>query len=102
MCFNDMMAIGAISRFWRESVSVPGDISVVGFDDIAFAAYTYPPLTTFEQPKYELGASAAQMLLGRFRAEDQNTPQEQPMALSLRGSMIVRESTAPPRDTAQV
>lgn len=62
-CYNDATAIGAL-RFARESgLRVPEDLSIVGYDDIAFAAYTEPPLTTVAQHKYEMGQAVAKMAL---------------------------------------
>lgn len=49
------------TQFCEEGIQVPRECSVGGFDDIPFAAYIYPPLTTFGQPKYQLGYKATQM-----------------------------------------
>jgi LacI family transcriptional regulator, repressor for deo operon, udp, cdd, tsx, nupC, and nupG len=64
VCYNDMTAIGAMHALKRSGKRIPGDISIVGFDDIAFATYVDPPLTTIHQPKDELGRLAMRMLLG--------------------------------------
>lgn len=95
ICFNDMIAIGVIKTLREADIQVPTDCSVVGFDDIPYAAYSYPPLTTFEQPKYQLGYEAAQMMykLLQSRSELSST---QGQTLMLHGELIVRESTAPP------
>ena len=63
---NDLMAFGAISAAGSAGLRLPRDISVIGFDDIAMAAYCSPPLTTIAQPKHQLGALAARMLLARI------------------------------------
>ncbi|MEA3350710.1 MAG: LacI family DNA-binding transcriptional regulator [Chloroflexota bacterium] len=95
MCFNDMMAIGAIKALREAGKCVPIDFSVVGFDDVPFSAYTYPTLTTFEQPKYQLGYEAAQMMYKFLQSQsDMNSAKGQ--TLMLRGELIVRETTAPP------
>jgi len=65
---NDMMAIGALHAAHAEGVRVPEELSVVGFDDIELAAYTWPPLTTVAQPKEAIGTGAASLLLERIRA----------------------------------
>jgi DNA-binding LacI/PurR family transcriptional regulator len=94
VCFNDLMAIGLIHRYRESNLSVPKNCSVVGFDNIAISAYIVPPLTTFEQPKYELGYAAARMmmnLLNREVQENQTTKTE-----VLRGTLIIRESTTSP------
>lgn len=61
-CSNDEMAIGAINAAKRAGLRVPDDISVVGFDDIEFAAAYDPPLTTVRQPRRALGRTAASLL----------------------------------------
>ena len=95
MCFNDMMAIGAVKALREAGLQVPNDCSVVGFDNIPIAAYQYPPLTTFEQPKYQLGFKAAQMMY-TFLQLQSAISSAQGKTLMLRGELIVRESTAPP------
>ncbi|ALZ85049.1 LacI family transcriptional regulator [Pseudomonas oryzihabitans] len=62
-CCSDEMAIGALQILRRSGVRVPEDISLAGFDDIAFAAYTEPPLTTIAQPAEAFGQRAVAMLL---------------------------------------
>ena len=62
-CYNDMTAIGLLSACYKRGLSVPDDLSVIGFDDIDIAAYTIPPLTTIHQPRLELGQRAMQMIL---------------------------------------
>lgn len=89
---NDLMAIGAMAAARALHIAIPGDLSIVGYDDIGLAAYMNPPLTTVAQPKYELGRVAAQMLLER--TADHSLP---PRRVLLRSSLVVRESTAPPR-----
>ncbi|MEO3743447.1 LacI family DNA-binding transcriptional regulator [Plantactinospora sp. B5E13] len=58
VAFNDMVAFGAMSGLHELGLAVPGDISVTGFDDIPFARYTNPPLTTASIPRNELGRQA--------------------------------------------
>ncbi|MCL6591754.1 MAG: LacI family transcriptional regulator [Firmicutes bacterium] len=67
---NDMMAFGAISAIKEAGLSVPEDISVVGYDDITFTSMVYPPLTTVRQPLFEMGALAAQGLIERINQGD--------------------------------
>ncbi|CAM0553412.1 HTH-type transcriptional repressor CytR [Vreelandella titanicae] len=62
-CESDEMAIGAISRIKEAGLRVPEDISVAGFDDIAFASYSDPPLTTIAQPAEAFGREAVAMLI---------------------------------------
>ncbi|QEM82494.1 LacI family DNA-binding transcriptional regulator [Halomonas binhaiensis] len=63
-CENDEMAIGAIQCIKEQGLRVPDDISVAGFDDIAFARYCDPPLTTISQPAEDFGHEAVALLLG--------------------------------------
>ena len=65
-CFNDNMALAAISSFQLNGVNVPEDISIIGYDNIDFAAFSSPPLTSIHQPKFQLGVEAAQLLLERI------------------------------------
>src|SRR5205823_10333083 len=62
-CFNDEMAIGVINAAKRSGLRVPRDLSVVGFDDIRFARYTDPPLTTVAQPMRDIGEGTVRLLL---------------------------------------
>jgi DNA-binding LacI/PurR family transcriptional regulator len=90
-CYNDMTALGALgvlrARGWR----VPGDISLVGFDDLFVASYTDPPLTTIRQPMIDMGRKAVETLMlligGSRDAASTVVP----------GELIVRKSAAPPR-----
>jgi LacI family transcriptional regulator len=90
-CFNDIAAIGAIRALKDVGLSVPGDVSVVGFDDIQSAAYSTPSLTTVRQPLAEMGKRGAQVLLERIANHDKEYPSEIVMAPEL----VVRESTGP-------
>lgn len=63
VCASDMMALGAIAEVKARGLSVPGDISVVGYDDSPLIAYTDPPLTTVRQPVSAMGAAAVRALL---------------------------------------
>jgi LacI family repressor for deo operon, udp, cdd, tsx, nupC, and nupG len=67
-CASDMVAIGLISGLKREGISVPNDISVVGFDDIEIAEFCDPPLTTIKQNRNGLGRTAAEQLLAQMGA----------------------------------
>ena len=60
---NDQMAVGAALGLQRRALRVPEDVSIVGFDDLPTSQYAIPPLTSVEQPAYELGRLAAQGLL---------------------------------------
>ncbi|MFK7801588.1 MAG: LacI family DNA-binding transcriptional regulator, partial [Anaerolineae bacterium] len=62
MCYNDRTAIGVINGLHQQAISVPNDVSVVGFDDLEIAAYFLPSLTTIQQPHVHLGRQAAEKL----------------------------------------
>ncbi|HEY7497822.1 MAG TPA: LacI family DNA-binding transcriptional regulator [Vicinamibacterales bacterium] len=91
-CFNDEMAMGVIAAARRRGLSVPDDLSVVGFDDIRFAQCVEPPLTTIAQPMREIGEGTVRLLLQILEG---NRPA--PMSVTLPHKLHVRSSTAPPR-----
>lgn len=88
-CENDEMAIGAIQRIRQAGLRVPEDISVAGFDDIPFAAFCDPPLTTIVQPAEEFGRRAVEMLV----AVSENLPLAS-RHVRLPFELVVRASTA--------
>lgn len=90
-CFNDISAIGAIRALKDAGLSVPQDVSVVGFDDILSAAYATPSLTTVRQPLAEMGRRGAQVLLERIADRERHFPAE----IVMKPELVVRESTGP-------
>lgn len=90
-CFNDIAAIGAIRALKDAGCSVPGDVSVVGFDDIQSAAYATPSLTTVRQPLMEMGKRGAQILLERIADREKEIPAE----VTMTPELVIRESTGP-------
>jgi LacI family transcriptional regulator len=91
VCYNDLTAIGAMRAVSRAGCSVPGDVSVVGFDDVELAQWTDPPLTTIAQPKREMGAWAFARVDGL--AATDGTP---PATVRLPTKLVIRGSTAKP------
>src|SRR6266404_5705010 len=89
--FNDISAIGAIRALREAGRQVPGDVSVVGFDDIQSAAFQNPGLTTVRQPLRQMGVIAAETLLGRINAP---AKKPYPKSITVDPELIVRESTA--------
>lgn len=87
---NDLMAFGAISAAASAGLALPRDLSLVGFDDIALAAYSSPPLTTVAQPKHRMGELAARLLLARI-SDHRRPPQRE----ILQPELCLRQSTAP-------
>ena len=92
-CFNDIAAIGAIRALKDAGLAVPGDVSVVGFDDIQSAAYSTPSLTTVRQPLLEMGKRGAVILLERIA----NREAEHAAEIVMAPALVVRESTGPAR-----
>jgi LacI family transcriptional regulator len=88
---NDLMAIGALHAAHELGVDVPGALSVVGFDDIELAAYTWPPLTTVAQPKQAIGTGAADLLLERLQRG-----RNEARRMILHAALRERSSSAPP------
>jgi len=88
VAFNDGSAIGAIRAFQDRGLAVPGDVSVIGVDDIHLAQFVSPRLTTMRQPLKEMGAIAASTLLSRIHGK--KVPEE----TVVRPELVIRESTA--------
>lgn len=90
VCFNDLIATGMLKGLRAAGLDVPTDISVTGFDNITFSAYTDPPLTTFDQPKRYIGMEATRLLLDLLR----QAPDNGEKVKMLKGKLLVRGSTA--------
>ncbi|BCL69325.1 HTH-type transcriptional repressor purR [Vibrio nigripulchritudo MADA3029] len=69
-CFNDLMALGVISRLQENGLRVPDDISIIGYDNIELSGYFSPPLTTVHQPKRRVGKTAFEILLQRIKDKE--------------------------------
>lgn len=91
-CASDMVAFGLISRLTEAGISVPGDLSVVGFDDIELAAFSRPALTTIRQDRSAIGAKAAALMLDRLQG--QATSDNSAGCDMLGVELIIRSSTA--------
>jgi LacI family transcriptional regulator len=87
---SDMMAIGVIKAAAEAGLTVPGDLSIVGFDDIQLAQHMHPPLTTLAQDKTRLGVEAARALLRQIEGADAAEPVTLPVELIVRGSTAAR------------
>lgn len=87
--YADMLAVGVLRAAYERGLSVPGQLSVVGFDGIALAPFTCPALTTVAAPTRERGARGAQLLLDLIHQH--HTEQQ----LKLPVQLVVRESTGP-------
>jgi LacI family transcriptional regulator len=91
---NDLMAFGAISEFRRAGLNVPNDVSVVGFDDIAFSSLIEPALTTVSLPRRELGRLAVEALMSTLA-----NPTQHGVEFEITTALIVRNSTARARNS---
>jgi len=90
-CMNDATAVGSMSALRRVGLRIPGDVSVVGFDDGELAEFSCPPLTTIRQPRLQMGREGARSLIRAMRGRD---PEETSLVLEV--ELVVRESTCPP------
>jgi LacI family transcriptional regulator len=90
-CANDLIALGVLQEMTRNRIRVPEDISIVGYDDIDFAAAAAVPLTSVRQPRQQLGHTAARLLLDE--AADGDTHQHRQVIFE--PELIVRQSTQP-------
>jgi LacI family transcriptional regulator len=88
-----MTAIGVLRAAYMEGLRVPADISVIGLDDIDFAEYTLPPLSTIRLSRSDLARAAFEAL--RAQAEDPSNPQMRREFL-VSTSLVLRESTGAP------
>jgi DNA-binding LacI/PurR family transcriptional regulator len=91
LAMSDVIAIGAMRALRDLRLDVPGDVSVVGFDDIDLAPHVDPPLTTVHQPIRRKGEEAMRLLLSVVERRDPSTPEDR----RLETRLIVRASTGP-------
>jgi LacI family transcriptional regulator len=87
---NDLMAIGALQAASECGLAVPGDLSIVGFDDIDVARYLVPPLTTWRANSEEIGRQGARLLLQRLE-----NPDLPPQSVTIDAALVIRGSTGP-------
>lgn len=90
---NDQMAVDAIRALQDHGLRVPEDVAVVGFDDVPFASYISPGLTTVHQPTYELGREAARMVFSMLQRDaEQNSKVRIAPRVQLPTSLVIRRS----------
>ncbi len=89
-CFSDELAIGALAACRSRGVECPRDVSIIGFDDIRYARFADPPLTTIRQPKSLIGETAVQLLLAILRGKVDRCER-----ITLKHEVVVRASTGP-------
>ena len=88
---NDLLALGCYTVLAERGLRCPQDISIVGFNDMPFAARFAPPLTTLHVPHQKLGSIAAELLLTQMTAELDG---HQPQVVVVEPSLVIRGSTA--------
>jgi len=91
VAFNDVLALGLVAAATAAGIAVPGELSVVGSDDVPFAAMATPALTTVAAPLDELAATAIEVVLALVGGTAAPGP------ITIRPHLVVRDSTAPPR-----
>jgi LacI family transcriptional regulator len=91
MCANDLLALGTLKRLTESGVAVPGEMAVTGYDDVSFASMLSPSLTSVRQPKYELGAVAAELLL-----DEASGGAHQHRSVRFEPELVVRASSGRP------
>lgn len=84
---NNLMTVGALETIHRRKLKIPGDIAVLGFDDLPWAEALDPPLTVVRQPAYEVGQAAAELLIKRL-----GDPKRAETHLMLLPKMVIRSS----------
>ena len=92
-CGSDNLALGALFECQRRRIRVPGDISIIGFHDLEFAASAYPSLSTVATPRYKMAQRAAEIIIEIVRGS-QKRPEMRQFDLGFK--VVKRESTAEP------
>lgn len=88
LCMSDTLAMGALQALHKENVKVPGEIAVVGFDDLPFAQYTIPSLTTVQQPIYQKGRQAGRLLIDKIEGKETTAS----IHMNLEPNLVIRDS----------
>jgi LacI family transcriptional regulator len=89
-CANDLLALGVLQEMTRRRRSVPGDLAIVGYDDIDFAAAAAVPLTSVRQPRSQLGQAATELLIEEVETPDAHQHRQ----VVFEPELVVRESTS--------
>ncbi|MFI5953380.1 LacI family DNA-binding transcriptional regulator [Cryptosporangium sp. NPDC051539] len=95
-CANDLLALGVLQVMVSRGLSVPGDLSIVGYDDIEFAAAAAVPLSSVRQPRHLLGRTAAELLLAEADAPAAHVHRQ----VRFSPELVVRASSGPPKRTS--
>jgi LacI family transcriptional regulator len=92
-CANDLIALGLLQELTRRGIGVPGDIAIVGYDDIDFAAAAAVPLSSVRQPRQQLGRTAAQLLLAETLATEAHAHRQ----VTFKPELEIRQSSSAAR-----
>ena len=87
---NDPVAIGAFQRIKEAGLKIPDDIGIVGFSNNKITSLVEPPITTVDQPSFEMGKKATEILIGLIEGEKKNTRAK---TITLDAKLIIRGST---------
>jgi LacI family transcriptional regulator len=93
MAFDDMTALGCIRALSRAGIKVPEQCSIIGFDDVAPAAFSTPALTTIRQPMEAMGATAVQIVVDSIRAAVERRDGNVVVHRKVTPELVIREST---------
>ena len=93
---NDEMAAGTVAAVQKNNLSVPGDVSVVGFDDAPIASSIWPGLTTVHQPIVEMAERAADMLIDQLTNKEASATNEHRLRNQMDFNLVLRDTVAPP------
>lgn len=88
---NDIAALGAMMAAKDKGLKIPGDIGIVGFSNWRFTSLTEPPMTTVNQPGFEMGREAARLLIKQIEAKDDEVIE--PETVKLKTSLVIRGSS---------
>jgi LacI family transcriptional regulator, galactose operon repressor len=101
---NDVLAFGCIRTAIEKGLRIPDDLSIIGFDNVEISQITSPPLTTVDQPKYEIGRAAIEMLLNMMAKDGICEPEHRIIGVRLierQSCRRVSGSAGPNRNTAK-
>lgn len=90
---NDMLAMGAMKAIKEKGLNIPGDIALMGFSNWFFSQLMDPPLSSVDQPGYEMGQEAARLLIRHIEMKDKDQGEPQPETKVLKTRLIVRQSS---------
>lgn len=91
-CANDLVALGVIRGLLQQGIRIPEQISIIGYDDIAFAPSAAIPLTSIAQPAYQLGVAAAELIISECQDGDTHAHQQ----IRFQPKLVIRASTSGP------